>query len=372
MKKFNFILLFCFALFLFAGLNSCGGDDNGDGNGNEPVEFDRDTFLSAYANSLLKNRMADLTSANNNLHSAISTLVSTPNAENLAAARDNYLSAALQWQRTNFMNFGPGAKEGFRLTIFEELAIWPLDTELIEEKIMTQEFAIDDSNRETRGLLTIEYILYPDQSVESALLILDQSRLNYLLAISEKLKNQTEEFNEDWQGNYPADFIANNGTDVKSSTSSFYNEWLRSYEVLKNMKIIEPAGLKAGQDGPEPELVESNHAELSLDFARAHFDNIVEIYFGGPTDINSIGWDDYLKSVEGGEELVNMTITQIKSVQDAFDMIPSSPSLKELMEEEHPSIEVLRTEMQTLLPYFKSEMSSLLGLAITFSSSDGD
>jgi uncharacterized protein len=43
-----------------------------------------------------------------------------------------------------------------------------------------------------------------------------------------------------------------------------------------------------------------------------------------------------------------------------------------LVAQNHPTVDALHTELQKHTRFFKSDMSSLLGIAITFSSGDGD
>lgn len=338
-------------------INGCGSDE----------ESDRTEFLIYYG-SALDQRMDQLAQSCRELLAQTNKLEASPTEENLRDTWQSYLDAMLIWQSTNFINFGPGAKDGLRLTLQEELALWPLNESVIELKIENQEFALNDSWRNSRGFMTIEYLLYAENDVGATLAALTSERMSYLTAITSKLNDQATYFNNGWNDVFITEFIANNGTDVTSSTTVMYNEWLRSYELLKNMKLIEPLGLKAGQIEIEPDLVESPYAGYSLDYAKAHFNSIVEIYIGS----DMVGWDDYLRSVKGGDELVDNTLAQIAAVRAAFEAVPNDTTMKALIEQEHPTLINLQKEMQTLLPLIKGEMSSLLGLAITFSSSDGD
>ncbi len=358
-----------FAIFIFAVslLGALGCADDTDDTTTKSA-FDRMEFLEYYAQNSLQPRMNELVASCDDLYKSVLDLSTTPTSTQLATTRKVYKQAMLQWQRTSFLNFGPGGKDGLRLTLQEELASWPLALTIIETKVSSQEHKLEDSFRNSRGLLSIEYLLYPDQDIDTAIALLKPERLDYLVAITTKLKDQATAFNVEWQAGYPDQFVANDGTDVTSSTTLLYNEWLRSFELLKNMKIIEPLGLKAGQVGPEPELVESNHAGLSLEFAKAHFNSLIEIYRGA----DHTGWDNYLQSVAGGTALVEQALTQISVVEQAFDEVPSDRTMKALVAEEHSSLIELQKELQELLPLFKSEMSSLLGLAITYSSADGD
>lgn len=345
-------------------LLNCGDDE-------KTPNFDRADFLAWYGKDMLPDRMQDFTNHVNQLSSAVDAFIASPQASTLSQMRSNYNKAVNTWQRVNLMNFGPGGKDGLRLTLMEELALWPLFTVKIEEKIVSGSFDMDDSFRNTRGLMTIGYLIFPSEDINEALSLLTSGRRDYLSAVMQKMKEQTNDFNNSWQVSSD-EFIANNGTDVKSSTTLLYNEWIRSFELLKNMKLVEPLGMKAGQSGPEPQLAECPYSGESLENMKLHFQNLVDLYYGKNGSIDSIGWDDYVKSVEGGEALVQGATDQIEKVNQALMNVPTDQSFEALLLAEHPSLVQLNKEFQDLLPYWKSDMSSLLGLAITFSSSDGD
>lgn len=341
----------------------------GCGKDKKKSSFDRKALLTHYAQDILKPRIDTFSTNINVLNNAIQALAASPSFERFSVARDAYETSIKSWQYTNFMNFGPGGREGLKLTIFEEWALFPIDTQAIDTKIKSQEFDIDDSRRYTRGLLTIEYLLYPSQDTQQAYtsLVTNLARIDYLSAISEKLHRQVADFDTKWQ-TYAQEFKAMDGTDINSSITLLYNEWIRSYEILKNMKIVEPIGLKAGQSAPDTKLVESRFAHLSMDLIKHHFESTVQIYTGS----EGLGFDDYLASVDGGPSQVSKTKSQIENIRSVLNKIPANASLQQMITDNDPLLNELVQEMQVLLPYIKSEISSLLGLTITYSSADGD
>ena len=201
----------------------------------------------------------------------------------------------------------------------------------------------------------------------------DQNRLAYLEGALGAIKNRIQSVSNDWNGAYATEFIQNNGTDVGSSTTQLFNEWARSFETIKDLKLATPMGIDAGQYGVKPESVEAFYRKQSAAFLRHHFDAIVELWYGqiaGTED--QIGWDDYLRSVEGGSDLAAATETQIQAVYSAFSKLPNDRSLQELIAEEDTNVAAVHLQIQELSRFFKTDLSSLLGLAVTFSTTDGD
>jgi predicted lipoprotein len=152
-----------------------------------------------------------------------------------------------------------------------------------------------------------------------------------------------------------------------------YNEFVRSFENIKNYKVGLPAGKRPGQTMPEPLRTEAFYSGYSLEALKEHLNAIRHIYDGN-TGGGAVtpGFKAYLNSVVGGPELISATEAQWLLVKVALDAVPVDKPLSQLMQEEHLSIDALHTELQKHTRFFKSDLSSLLGIAITFSSSDGD
>ncbi|NCQ11501.1 MAG: hypothetical protein GW809_05030, partial [Bacteroidetes bacterium] len=180
-----------------------------------------------------------------------------------------------------------------------------------------------------------------------------------------------EEVKTAWNTKQVTDFIENNGTGAGSSTSEYYNEYVKSYEVLKNFKIGLPLGLRPGQTQVEPELVEAYYSKsMSLKGAKYHFEQIKTIWRGPE---NGIGFKGYLRTVTGGVALIESTENQFAIVDSVFSRFDvETELLSKLVAENDERVILLHTELQRLTRFLKSELSSLIGIAITYSSSDGD
>lgn len=363
MKTSRILLGWIKVLLIFVVLVGCEEDEP------QLPTFDRDLFLISQADHEIIPRVDAYADAVEECRLSIIALTSQPSSERVIEARNKFANAYKAWQSVNFLNFGPGAKSGLKLSLAEELGLFPLDVLRIEQRIEEKSTIVDDHRRNTRGLLAIDYILHRAKDASQLAESIDRATADYLLAVTNKVGTQSDDFARAWRS-YRDEFVSNNGTDVKSSTTQYYNDWLRSYELLKNLKFTEPLGLKAGQRAPEPDLVECLNSGNSLIYAKEHFQSLVEVFRSSSQD--TVSWDKYLQSIEGGAALVNRINSQIAKIEVAFEEVPSNKTLKELVEEEDPKVLSLHEELQVLVPMIKSEMSSLLGIAITFSTTDGD
>ncbi|MEM6697951.1 MAG: imelysin family protein [Bacteroidota bacterium] len=362
----NNLQLYIFLLLSFLLLGACESNT-------EKPEFDRTAFLENYAKNIIQPTSADLLNKVERLQATVTALVAEQNEENLEAAQAAWDATYRVWQRTNSFNFGPGSNEGLRRTLLEEVGTFPADVEDIEEKIASGNPDFADSKRDTRGLLAIEYLLFGTTDNAAVLAGFDERRLAYLQEAANKLLNQIQAFDAAWQGEYAAEFIASNGTDVKSSTPQMLSEFIRCFEAVKDKKIANPFGLVAGQKSARPQDVEARFSKKSLEYLILNYQSIVDLWYGKGVDgTDGIGWQEYLLSVEGGEDLVNSTIAQFEKIQATIDQIPPNKDLQTLAVEGNQAVIDFQNELQNSSHFLKSDISSLLSLAVTFSIIDGD
>jgi predicted lipoprotein len=290
--------------------------------------------------------------------------------------RDAWADAYEAWQYANAYNFGPAGEEGLRKGLVEEIGTFPANESKIQSVLSAGTWNLNDFNRDARGFLAIEYLIFGKN--KTAQEIVDDfansaTRRNYLLALVVDVKNRVGEVRNAWRDSYRESFVQNAGTDVGSSASQLYNEFVRSYESIKNFKLGLPLGKRPGQTQAEPQLFEAYYSGQSLLFLKAHVAAIEDIWRGRARDgQDGVGFQEYLESVEGGKDLVASTESQLAALKTALNAVPVSPSLAEQITGGQTQVDALYVEFSKMTRFFKSDMSSLLGIAITFSSGDGD
>jgi uncharacterized protein len=331
--------------------------------------FDRSAMLRNYADNLIRPAYGGLRDVVNGMALNWEAFLIAPSAPLLDGMRQNWTLCHQRWQSANAYNFGPAGEESLRKGLIEEIGTFPANVAQIEAFITAGDTAFQNFNRDTRGFLALEYLLFNDPNNT---LLTDSKRQAYVSALIGHLQARVGEVNTRW-ATYQADFLAADGTDVGSSTAQLYNEFVRSFESVKNFKVGLPAGKRPGQTQPEPQLVEAYHSGKSLEMIKAHLAAIEKIYYGiGTSGQDGLGLKDYLEKVVGGPELITATEAQWAVVKTTVAAIPTDRPLAELIAENHPTVDALHTELQRHTRFFKSDMSSVLGIAITFSSGDGD
>lgn len=355
-------------IVLVSALAGCRKDDTA-----PTAPFDRRAMLVNYGQDFILPTLAVANGQVEQLHLSVMTFAEAPSEATLAEARAQWENAYLAFMRVNSFNFGPGGEAGLSKSITEEVATWPANTALIEANIAAGNSGLNDFNRDNRGFHALDYLLFADDAATTVAAFADANRRAYLTAVSNRMANQMSAFNTAWNNGYLSEFINNTGTDVGSSTSQLYNEFVKSFEALKNFKVALPLGLRAGQTQAEPQLVEARYSALSLACLRTHFATLVDLWYGRNfAGTDGIGWREYIASVDGGDALIASTEAQLAQIEAALAAIPDSPALEDQIESNFDALNDLHTLLQQHTRFFKSDMSSLLGITITFSSGDGD
>lgn len=360
-----------FFVSIAALLGSC------DNKSKEPKgTFDRPTMLRNYADNLIVPAYVKMHSELGKLETVALgfNILLSPDA--LELLHDAWADAYMVWQYANAYNFGPAGEDGLRKGLTEEIGTFPASEPKIQSVLSAGTWNLNDFNRDARGFLAIEYLIFGKNKTTQE--VVDEFannpvRRNYLIALILDIKNRVEGVRSAWSSSYRESFVQNAGTDVGSSTSQLYNEFVRSYESIKNFKLGLPLGKRPGQTQSEPQLLEAYYSGQSLVFLKAHVAAIEDIWRGRARDgQDGVGFREYLESVEGGKDLVSSTEAQLAALKTAMDAVPVSPSLADQITGGQPEMDALYIEFSKMTRFFKSDMSSLLGIAITFSSGDGD
>lgn len=339
-------------------------------------DFDRQVMLTNIADNIIIPNFANLQNQVNTLNQAVTAFTSDANQANLVALQTVWLDAHNSWQHCSTFNFGDPGNRNLG-TLDQALGTFPVSTTKIENAISAQDFSLNTFDRDVRGFLAVEYLIFGssgDEAVLAAYQSTDpnsENRKQYLQAVVTEIKDEIDDVNLEWQS-YRDTFIASDGTSAGSSVSLLFNSFSQSYEAVKNFKVGLPAGKRPGQNAPEPDKVEAFFSGKSRDFILQHLDAVEDIWLGSNrSGSDGIGFEEYLLSVEGGAQLVEDTRNQLEVVKNSLNAIPQTP-LSETIVNNIDVVDQAHTELQKHTRFFKSEMASLLGISITFNSGDGD
>ncbi len=351
-------------------LSSCGSDT-----GPLVDAYDRTSMLTKLADEVIVPSYDSTRAALSELRSSFEQAVLDGNVSttDVDVLRRHYLNAVRRWQCVVTYNFGPA--EGNLGTLAQEIATFPCDTAAVEQRIASGDTSTTNFRRDTRGFAGLDYMLFA-RSAEQVSKELSgpesTKRRDYLHSVLVRADNDLSAVTATWKSSYRAVFISRNLTDAGSSVSLLLNELNKSFELLKNYKLGLPLGLRAGQTMAEPAKIESYYCGVSYELLGLHYRSIKEIWSGRLSNGAQIpSFRSYLLTVVNGPRLIEETEAQFARIDAAYGMASQS-NMSEQIRTNPQALVALHTEMQKLTRFIKSEMSSLLGISITYSSGDGD
>jgi predicted lipoprotein len=375
MKKI--ILFFCFSSLLLV-LAQCKKKEKEE----EPdpeVTFDKTGMLSNYGNNIIIPAYAEFKIVVDSLKLNSDAFMASPSLTTLDALQAGFFRAYAKYQWISTFEFGPGETELIR----GNLNIFPCDTTEINTKISGGDFdfttvaAID-----AKGFPAIDFLLYGIQRDDNSTLAkfttdaAAANRKTYLSALVNEIKTKADAVNSSWSasgGNYISAFKNSTGNDVGSSTGLLVNQLNQDLELLKNARIGIPLG-KYSLGTLFPEKTEAFYSQRSLELAAEHLKNIENVYLGRtPQNVNGPGLDDYLIHIGaqyGAGTLDDAIKNKFSLAKSKLALIPGT--LSDAVVNNTAIVDAAYVQLQQLVILLKVDMTSALGVSITYVDSDGD
>lgn len=339
-------------------------NDNASNNSNQT--FDRAALLTYYSDEHIQPAFDSLSEAARIVRQKWNQTSEEIQLEQLKELQSAWRLLFITWQNASIFNLGPAAEQGFRKSLAQELGTFPISLEKTNTYIQNGDTSFANFDRDTRGIFALEYLFYGENDTVALSLLQKSNVRNYTRALINHIATESLRVANEWR-QYRSMFVSETGTDAGSSTVQLYNSFLLAYEGLKNFKVGVPLGLRMGQTQMEPEKVEALYSQLGKLGIQTQMQAFENIWKGN----GKTGFKSYLLNSTGGPELVEATEKQLQVIQSKIYSIPDEP-LDELVLMQHQSLLELHTELQRNTRFFKSDMSSILGLSITYSSGDGD
>lgn len=363
------------AAVLFFGIILIGSCKKDTTDPNENDDFDQKEMLMNYADNLIVPSYQRVADAIVQFNSALIIFEQAYSVSSLEIVQQKWDELYTTWMLANGYNFGPAGEEGIKKRLVEEISTFPVDTTGVNTHIASLDTAFTDFSRDTRGLLAIEFLIFSRQKTNAQLVTtfqLDANRVLYLKALVNKVQAQVGDVLTQWQSGYRDAFVDNTGTSVGSSVSMMYNEFVRSFEIIKNFKLGIPLGKKAGQVGVEPDKVEALFSENSFKYIKENILAVENNWLGKSNSADGLGWKEYIESATGGAGLIDGTQTQQNNIATALASVTQTVSMFDQINTNTTALDNLYIELQKQTRFYKSDMSSLLGISITFTDADGD
>lgn len=345
---------------------------------NSPEKYDTKAMVTNVASNYIIPAYNNYKNQTTDLKSAISTFTSSPTEANLTNCQTIWKTTALAWQDVAMLEFGPA--EGMSLK--SQTNIFPVDTTLIKSNISSNSYNLQlPSNFDAKGLQSLDYLLFlPNLSASQIVDYYTNTThaKTYINTVATELNtNATAVYNE-WNSTYKTAFMTNvESNAVGTSVSNMVNALSLHYEAfVRKGKVGIPLGVFNGVSQQiMPGHVEGFYSGQSLDLAVHSMQSIKE-YINGytySTSTNGEGLADYLDFVKAQNNGQNLSVALDNKINTIVSNLNAlSPTLNAAINTNNSAVHTLYQSMQQLVPLIKVEMTSNIGVLISYQDSDGD
>ena len=353
--------------------------DDGSCQLNSVGTYDRAEMLSNLAENYIIPAYTNYELAITNLKSNVVSFNASPSISTLQNVREEWKNACINWQTVSFIDFGPALD----ISLKSQTNIFPTDTILINANISSGTYDLQvPSNFDAKGFQAIDYLLFGtgnnDQEIVDYFISTTEAK-NYLTTVTNELKTNATTVLSNWTSTYKDIFKNNNADNSQgSAVSNLVNALSAHYETyVRKGKVGLPAGVFNGfSQQPMPGHVEGLYSGYSIDFSIAVMQAINKYIKGNHFSTNNAGQglDDYINFVAAKDANGNALETTIDSQITTITTALSSHSNPLSDEVTNNSTQVLATyqEMQKLVPLIKVDLTSALGVLVTYQDNDGD
>lgn len=373
MRKLIYTSALAISAFVLIGSCSKSGSGSGPANGGDKgSSFDRKGMLTNLSANIIIPAYTSYQTTTINLDAAVTAFNAAPDAAKLTALQDAFKIAYKQWQATSEFDFGPASDASFRANT----NTYPTDLNQISSNINSGTYnPALLANLSAKGLPALDYLLFGTGADNTAILIQYTTDANaakrktYLAALSAELKTNAAKILTSWNGAYKTTFLNATGTDVGSSAGQLINQLVFDYEVLKNYEIGIPAGIQSAGT-VLPQKVQAYYSKISVQLALLHLQALLDIYTGK----DGLGLDDYLISANAkysdGTSLNDTILKQFTAAKTK--LLALTDPLSDNINNNRAAVTSTYTELQKLTVLLKTDMTSSLGILITYGDNDGD
>ena len=375
MKRIIVLLFACTVSLLIVMNFSCAKKASATTSGTDPI------LLNIGNNIILPSYQAYGTAVNS-LDSSITDFNQSPSETKLLNVQAIFKTAYIDWQSVSEYNgLGPAANNQLLLS---SLNLFPASTTLIDNNItLTTTININSfGNKAAKGFPALDYLLFGS---DTATLFVDfttgtnaANRKQYLALVSSDIRSESDAVVTGWSatgGNYINTFVTGTGTNVSSSLGLILNSIDADLEILKNYRLGAPLGL-VFTSTTSPTQVEAYYSAISAQLALTQLTAIQSIYLGTGAHGNGSGLSNYL--TQSTKTYGSFTGTSLDaSIKSEFSLaIADLQGVADPMSatiQTNPALAIKAfNETQQLVLLLKTDMPSLLGVAITYGDNDGD
>jgi len=360
----------------------CAGPQEDPGDTKPLADSDVVTDVLVHAREgVLEGELAAMEDRLVDLSAAMDALAASPqDPDAVAAARDAFGEALVQWGGLDALQVGPSAPsldspagEDLR----DEIYSWPtvnpcrVDQETVSGDYQQEGF-FEAELVNVYGLDALEHLLYAPASNACPSQIdinedgtwdvlgpdgVAQARADYAVAVVARLQSDVARLREAWEGSFGDDFVEGAGPygDRLEALDDLYQA-VFYVELMKDEKLAYPLGLRECGTTTCPELAESQSADLSAELLKANVASLAALL--APAD--GAGFADLL--ADAGEE--GMADQLRTAVADAEAAVAPLTTVRADVDGDPPSVQAAYDAVAALATLLENDVATVLALTV--------
>lgn len=287
--------------------------------------------------------------------------------ENFKKIQDQWLIATQVYSKAKIYNYVALKNAFFDINIYNyPVNIVAIENNILESIVYNTDYFKNKSST-NKGLATIEFLLYNNQTPEQAYMLLQQqnNRINYLLGVVNEVVRQSNLLISFWKDQYKNQFInSKNLTCANNARCLVFNQLINILDIIKVTKIGKPAGFEKS-DNINPKSLEAFKSRSSLKLIKASLQEIEHVYSLSPINFKSI-----IDAIDTNKKLskqIEKHFKEIYVIINAFDV-----SLDTAILNKDEKVKKLYDSLTILIRDFSVDGASLLSITILPTDNDGD
>ena len=360
--------------------NSSSNTSTTDSSSNQttPQTFNREQMLIFWADSIIIPSQNKFQSDLIEFSNSVNSFSNDPTLASLDLMRENWVIAYKSWQHIEMFNIGKAEEINYGV----RMNIYPANVERIELNVSNNDNDIEHPNDyPAQGLPAVDYLLYGIGNNDSEILekfTLENSKyLNYLIVVSNKMIELTDNVVSDWDESYRNVFIASTDNTATSSINKLTNDFIYYYEKgFRANKFGIPAGVFSGSvliDRVEAYYRRNLSKILALEAIDAITNFFNGIPYGGDSANSGLSFKNYVEFLE----TVKNDVPLGQLILDQFTESRSNIANLEddfTIQLENKKLEMLSTYdiIQVAVVYLKVDMLQALNINVDYIDADGD
>lgn len=355
---------------------SCNKDKGSD----QPRDnFDRKALLTHAADNIIIPAYTNFQSVFNEMKAAADAFTASPDVARLSNLRSKWRAAYLAWQQVELFSFGPAENVLLR----NYFNIYPTNISLLRSHISLGTYNLEElANNKVQGFSALDYLFNGAGANDAEILANyitgpDASKWKkYVTDVLNTMSTKITKVVGDWKGSYRGHFIGSDGTGAGSSLSIMVNEYIMNFErFLRSGKFSIPAGLMSGT--PAPDKVEALYAkDFGMDLAKTALKTSRDFFQGKAFNTSSTGpgLKSYLQAL--GQNNANVA-TLDTNIENQFTVLEAKMnslggSVYDAIVNNRTGVLALYDEFQKQVRFLKVDMTSAIGISISYTDNDGD